>query len=329
MEPNVQTIQSRNGAKVNVLIVDDSPDSLLALEAILGGMDRNVVKASSGQEALKYLLKEDVGIILLDVKMAGMDGYETAAIIRERDKTRDVPIIFLTAYHKDETDVAKGYSHGAVDFMFKPIVPDVLKSKVDVFVELSRRTAELKRKNVELERAQKELLRTKAAESLIKHAPDPLFVSDLDGKILQANDAATELLGVQPGELVEQSLSRFLSQEETAAFIAALREAAKKGVVRNAKLHPCSSTGEVIPTTLNASALRGQDGEILGVIGILRDMREYTRVLRDLERSKSDLQDKISELEKFEEVVIGRELKMIQLERELSQFRTRSEPPVE
>src|SRR5919108_4965438 len=105
MEPNVRITATRNGAKVNVLIVDDSQDSLIALEAILGGIDRNVVKASSGEEALKYLLKEDVGVILLDVKMAGMDGYETAAIIRERDKTRDVPIIFLTAYNREDADV--------------------------------------------------------------------------------------------------------------------------------------------------------------------------------------------------------------------------------
>jgi PAS domain S-box-containing protein len=326
MQPNVQVMETRNGSsKVNVLVVDDSPDSLLALEALLCGIDRNVVKAHSGEEALKYLLREDVGVILLDVKMAGMDGYETAAIIRERDKTRDVPIIFLTAYHKDEADVAKGYKHGAADFLFKPIVPDQLKSKVDVFVELAKRTDELRRKNEELERAEKELLRTKAAESLIKHAPDPLFVSDLEGKILQANDAASELLGLQPDELAEQTLSRFLTPEETNEFTAALRKAAERGVVRNAKLHPRSSTGETIPTILNASALRGPDGKIIGVIGILRDMREYVRVVRDLERSKSELQDKIEELEKFEEVVIGRELKMIQLERELTQFRSRPE----
>jgi PAS domain S-box-containing protein len=326
MEGTLQTVATSHTAhKVNVLIVDDNVENLLALEAILAGMDRNVVKATSGQEALKYLLKEDVGVILLDIKMIGMDGYETASIIRERDKTRDVPIIFLTAYNRDETDVVKGYLHGAVDYIFKPIVPDILKTKVDVFVELSRRTIELRRKNEELERAQKELMRTKAAASLIKHAPDPVFVSDLQGKILQANDAASDLLGLQPDELAEQSLSHFLAPDETHAFISALRDAATHGVVRNAKLHPKSTTGEIIPTTLNASALRDEDGQIIGVIGILRDMRAYDRMMRDLEKSKLELQEKIQELEKFEEVVIGRELKMIQLERELSQLRTRTD----
>ncbi len=155
------------------------------------------------------------------------------------------------------------------------------------------------------------------AESLIKNAPDPVFVSDLEGKILQANDAVFALLGFRPDELIEQSLSRIISPEETRAFLAALREVVERGVTRNARLNPRSASGEVIPTTLNASALRDGDGKVIGAIGILRDMREYEQVVRDLEKSKSELQEKILDLEKFEEVVVGRELKMIALEKEL------------
>src|SRR6266853_2046070 len=155
------------------------------------------------------------------------------------------------------------------------------------------------------------------AESLIKNAPDPVFVSDLEGKILQANDAVFALLGFRPDELIEQSLSRIISPEETRGFLAALREVVERGVSRNARLNPRSASGEVIPTTLNASALRDPDGRVIGAIGILRDMREYEQVVRDLERSKSELQEKILDLEKFEEVVVGRELKMIALEKEL------------
>jgi PAS domain S-box-containing protein len=160
------------------------------------------------------------------------------------------------------------------------------------------------------------------AESLIKNAPDPVFVSDLEGKILQANDAASELLGFRPAELVEQSLSRFISPEEAREFTAALREVVERGVTRNARLNPRSASGAVIPTTLNASALRDQDGNVIGAIGILRDMREYLKVVRDLEESKAELQDKILDLEKFEEVVVGRELKMIALEKESEKLRT-------
>jgi PAS domain S-box-containing protein len=155
------------------------------------------------------------------------------------------------------------------------------------------------------------------AESLIKNAPDPVFVSDLEGKILEANDAVSELLGFRRDEVVEQSLSRFISEEETREFTAALREVVERGVTRNARLNPRAATGEVIPTSLNASALRDADGNVIGAIGVLRDMRAYEEVVRDLEQSKTELQEKILDLEKFEEVVVGRELKMIALEKEL------------
>jgi PAS domain S-box-containing protein len=163
------------------------------------------------------------------------------------------------------------------------------------------------------------------AESLIENAPDPVFVSDLEGKILQANDAVSELLGFRKDEVVEQSLSRFISPEETREFTAALREVVERGVTRNARLNPASASGEVIPTTLNASALRDSDGKVIGAIGILRDMRAYEEVVSDLERSKTELQEKILDLEKFEEVVVGRELKMIALEKDLETLRLENE----
>jgi PAS domain S-box-containing protein len=158
------------------------------------------------------------------------------------------------------------------------------------------------------------------AEIIIANAPDPVFVSDLEGKILQANDAVSELLGFRPDELLEQSLSRFISAEEKREFTAALREVVERGVTRNARLNPRSASGEVIPTTLNASALRDPDGKVIGAIGILRDMRAYEKVVRDLEESKGELQEKILDLEKFEEVVVGRELKMIALEKEVEKL---------
>ena len=129
------------------------------------------------------------------------------------------------------------------------------------------------------------------AESLIKNAPDSVFVSDLEGKILQANDAVSALLGFRPDELIEQSLSRFISPEETREFTAALREVVERGVTRNARLNPRSASGEVIPTALNASALRDPNGKVIGAIGILRDMREYEQVVRDLEKSKNELRE--------------------------------------
>src|SRR5437870_2260981 len=159
------------------------------------------------------------------------------------------------------------------------------------------------------------------ANVIIANAPDPVFVSDLQGKILLANEAVSELLGFRKDEVLEQSLSRFVSLDEARELLAALREVVERGVTRNARLNPRSASGAVIPTTLNASALRDPDGKVIGAIGILRDMREYAKVVQDLEKSKGELQEKILDLEKFEEVVVGRELKMIALEKELESLR--------
>src|SRR3989449_4059432 len=127
-------------------------------------------------------------------------------------------------------------------------------------------------------RDMRELNKARAyAESLIKNAPHPVFVSHLSGQILQANDAVYALLGFRTDEVVEQSLSAFIGPEETREFLAALREVVERGVTRNARLNPRSASGEVIPTTLNASALRDPDGKVIGGIGILRDMRELDK----------------------------------------------------
>ncbi|MDP9308637.1 MAG: PAS domain-containing protein, partial [Actinomycetota bacterium] len=131
------------------------------------------------------------------------------------------------------------------------------------------------------------------ADIIIANAPDPVFVSDLEGKILQANDAVSELLGFRKDEVVEQSLSRFISAEETQEFTAALREVVERGVTRDAVLNPRSAAGEVIPTTLNASALRDAEGNVIGAIGILRDMRELDKARAFAQRLIDDAPDPV------------------------------------
>jgi signal transduction histidine kinase/DNA-binding response OmpR family regulator len=146
--------------RINILMVDDSASNLFALEAILRAPDRNLVSASSGEEALRYLLDNDAAVILMDVYMPDLDGLETAEIIRGREKSRDIPIIFLTADSTGGRHLSRGYSLGAVDYIVKPVEPDILRSKVAVFVELFKKTQEVKRqaqllheKNLELENA--------------------------------------------------------------------------------------------------------------------------------------------------------------------------------
>src|SRR5581483_2386079 len=132
-------------SKVNILLVDDLPSNLLALEAVLEGLGQNLVKARSGTEALRCLLDDDFALILLDVQMPGLDGLETAALIRSRERSRHTPIIFLTGFERTEVQMFKGYSLGAVDYLVKPLVPEVLRSKVSVFVDLYQKTEQVKR----------------------------------------------------------------------------------------------------------------------------------------------------------------------------------------
>src|SRR5581483_6034626 len=129
--------------QINILLVDDQPQNLLSLEAILESPEYALVRALSGREALKRLLHEDFAVILLDVQMPEMDGFETARLIKQRDSSKHIPIIFLTAFSEDEESLFKGYSIGAVDYVFKPIKPAILKSKVSVFVELYKKSRQL------------------------------------------------------------------------------------------------------------------------------------------------------------------------------------------
>src|SRR5579884_1329732 len=136
--------EARSVPPASVLLVDDHEENLCALEAILEHQDLRLVKATSGAEALRQLLREDFALILLDVAMPGMDGFEVASLVKQRERSRHVPIIFLTAASKDVASVYKGYAVGAVDYLMKPLDPDVVRAKVAVFVELYRRGEQIR-----------------------------------------------------------------------------------------------------------------------------------------------------------------------------------------
>lgn len=150
--------------KVNILMVDDHPENLLALEAILDSPFYRLVKAESGKEALKHLLNEDFALILLDVSMPEIDGFETAALIKKRPRLQQIPIIFLTAYSKDDPFVFRGYSVGAVDYVLKPFEPLILRSKVAVFAEIYRNREQIKRQAELLRQGERRELERKLLE---------------------------------------------------------------------------------------------------------------------------------------------------------------------
>src|SRR5437763_2791409 len=151
--------------KVNILIVDDRADKLLAHETVLAELNQNLVRARSGTEALRCLLQEDFAVILLDVNMPGMDGFETAKLIRQRARNETTPIIFISAVNDTETHVSRGYSLGAVDYILTPVVPEILRAKIAVFVDLFKKTEQVRRQAEEREKVIREQAARAEAEA--------------------------------------------------------------------------------------------------------------------------------------------------------------------
>jgi PAS domain S-box-containing protein len=217
--------------KVNILLVDDRADKLLALQAVLRDLDQNVVVARSGKEALRHLLQTEFAVILLDVSMPGMDGFETASLIRTRPATEHTPIIFVTSMNQSENHVARGYQLGAVDYILTPIVPQVLRSKVAVFVELFRRTEEIKRQGERLRQLEEESFTRRLNEAVDRLeaetkrnrfftlALDMLGIGTFDGQLLQVNAAWEKVLGYSEDQLKKCHAIEFVHPDDRPAVL--------------------------------------------------------------------------------------------------------------
>src|SRR6266576_6642284 len=189
----------------NILLVDDRPENLLALEAILEPLEQNLLYAHSGEEALRQLLLHDVAIILLDVQMPLLDGFETAKLIKQRERTRHIPIIFVTAISKEEEHVFRGYSAGAVDYVFKPFSPEVLRSKVAVFIELHEKTEQLRQQAEQLKEQELADLRRESEERyrfLAEAQPDQIWTAMPNGELDYVNQRVLDYFDTSFSERV-------------------------------------------------------------------------------------------------------------------------------
>jgi hypothetical protein len=217
--------------KANILIVDDRADKLLALGAVLGSLGQNLVQARSGKEALRCLLKQDFAVILLDVSMPSMDGFETAALIRQRPRSEHTPIIFVTSIGNSENHISRGYSLGAVDYLLTPIVPEVLRAKVSVFVELHRQTELAKAQGEQLRRLEESRHQRELAEvadrletetrrnRFFTLALDMLGIADFSGRLLQLNQSWQTTLGYGEAELKAISGIELVHPEDRPAMM--------------------------------------------------------------------------------------------------------------
>jgi PAS domain S-box-containing protein len=277
---------------VEILLVDDRPENLLALEAILEPLNQTLIRAHSGDEALRKLLLHDFAVILLDVQMPGINGFETARLIKSRERTRYIPIIFLTAISKDEEYVFQGYSVGAVDYLAKPFQPDILRSKVSVFVDLYLKQKQVSEQQVllrasevrELELKHKlEITESEARFSeIVGSAMDAIMVFDTDGQISLFNRAAERMFGrtadealghdvrmLFPEPMRKEALDRICQVSDTPDG-----EAQPTPAEHILPLTGVRANGEEFPIEATASCLD------------VRGKRTYTLIVRDISERK-------------------------------------------
>jgi PAS domain S-box-containing protein len=214
---------------IEILLVDDAPDKLLALEAALSDLGQTIVKAESGPEALRLILRRDFAVILLDINMPGMDGFETASLIRQRKSSAHTPIIFVTSFSTGDIEVYRGYSLGAVDYLFTPVTPEVLRSKVSVFVELAKKNREIQRQAAALRRAEEERMQRKLDEAnariewetrrnhFFRLSIELLAIARYDGVFTQTNPTWQKTLGYNEQELHGHRLQEFIHPDDLAA----------------------------------------------------------------------------------------------------------------
>jgi len=260
--------------RVNILLVDDQSANLLALESILADMDQNLVKAQSGRAALKALLEQEFAVILLDVQMPDLNGFETASLIRERDKSRDTPIIFLTAMSRNETNVFRGYELGAVDYIFKPFHPEVLRAKVSVFVELFRKREAIKRQAQELADLSRQ------NELILKAAAEGIFGVDLRGTSTFVNPAAASMIGRHPEDVAGRDIHSVLHPSFPGVATCGAPECALYRALHGGKVRGdvedtfFREDGTSFPVEFRVSPMQDESGNARGSVITFRDVTE-------------------------------------------------------
>ena len=315
--------------QVDILMVDDRPENLLALEAILEPLGQRLVQAHSGEEALRKLLRHDFAVVLLDVQMPGMNGFETAQLIKSRERTRYIPIIFLTAISKEEDYVFRGYQVGAVDYISKPFQPDVLRAKVAVFVDLhlkQKRLAEQEgllregeRRMTEL-RHMREMLQSEARfRDIVGSAMDAIVIFDDQEKITLFNGAAERMFKCPAVKALGRPVAEFFPDKDSATIVRDIcgharssKSAGEAMSDTDAQRHVTAlrgrrAGGENFPIEVSISCVEGKEGGNQYTL-IVRDVSERVRqeqVLREqaatLKQTMADLQSANEELNRRQE----------------------------
>ncbi|MBD2385639.1 response regulator [Cylindrospermum sp. FACHB-282] len=276
-------------AKVNILLVDDHPENLLALEAILNSLNQNLVRATSGAQALRCVLSQDFAVILLDVQMPDMDGFETAALIRQRERSHHTPIIFLTAFSTSESMVFKGYCLGAVDYLFKPIESEILKSKVAAFVDLFKKTAQVQRQAAELITVNAQLRKSEEQfRSLSACSPVGIFLTDIVGHCTYTNPRYQTILGLTPGQSLTEDWWQLLHPEDQEQVLGDWLSCIHEAREYSGEFRILTPAGILCWVNLRSSPMFSEQGEVINYVGTLEDISDRYAALRDRQLAEEE-----------------------------------------
>jgi PAS domain S-box-containing protein len=308
--------------QVEILLVDDRAENLLALEAILEPLGHKLVRASSGEDALRALLAHDIAVILLDVQMPGMNGFEVARIVKSRERTRHIPIIFLTAISKEEEYVFTGYAVGAIDYLFKPFQPEILRSKVAALVDLHLKQMRIAEQEQQLHVAEKqdmeirhmrELLQSEARfRDIVATAMDAIVGVDANGNITLFNTAAERVFGCRSTEAIGAPLADYFPTEAREGVFHKLTSIASAGGGKSNTAHaPISmkasrADGETFPIEASVSAMETSKGLTYTII--IRDVSDRVAHEERLRRQAESLARTTAELKLANEELHTRQL---------------------
>jgi len=273
-------------AGFRVLIVDDNENNLFSLQALINRhMDVEVLSASSGQQAIEMALENPrIDLIVLDIQMPEMDGFQTASMLKVRKRTRDIPIIFLTAAYKTDEFQKKGYEVGAADYLLKPIDDNQLINKISTYLRLIEKEREMNRRLEELvdERTRELKLAKSYLENVINHMGEALLLLAPDGTVKAANPTACQMLDYTEDDLLGMSIGDIFEEEEAVqanAFMGTWLEALiRTGTLSSIEASFIAKDQRRVPILFSRTAIKDEQDEITDIICIAKDMTGYTRV---------------------------------------------------
>ncbi|UBV42000.1 response regulator [Deinococcus taeanensis] len=281
--------------RARILVVDDQPAKRLALTAALDALEQDVVQAASGREALRHLLTSEFAVILLDVRMPDMDGFETARLIRSRQQTESTPIIFVTAHDRAEADMLSGYTLGAVDFIYSPVQAEVLRAKVSVFVDLHLKTLtvqaqERRVRELENQQAQHELLKLSSA---IAQSADPVMITDRDGIIEYVNGAFEAVTGYSAAETLGRTPDFLHDGLQSAGEQQGMWRTLLGGQVYRAELTSRRKNGEEYHENKTITPIRNAAGHITHFVATSQDVTYRKRMEAELHALNASLEERV------------------------------------